>query len=248
MSRSTYRTGFVAAGLALVCGLLAAPAAVAVDEEKRVEIRKIVRCDGEDCTEEIHEGGHRHKGRHQVMMLGDGHHGGMHHLGMHGGGTFLGVQLSELTPELRRHFGVPEDAGVMVSKVLDDSPASRAGVAVGDIISAVDGGAVASGRELARRIRGYDGGAAVNLEVWRGGSVQTLPATLEAREASAMAQRRIVIECEDGDDCGYGFDTDFDCGGAEQCEVQVECHDGGCECTVNGEATDCSEIPGVPSG
>ena len=41
----------------------------------------------------------------------------------HGGGAFLGVQLSDLTAELRTHFGVPDDAGVLVGKVVDGSPA-----------------------------------------------------------------------------------------------------------------------------
>ena len=40
---------------------------------------------------------------------------------------YLGVGLTELTPELRTHFGVPEESGVMVSKVEPGSPAEKAG-------------------------------------------------------------------------------------------------------------------------
>lgn len=60
----------------------------------------------------------------------------------------LGVQLVETTPELRRHLGGNADAGVLVSKVLAGTPAERSGVAVGDLIVAVDGHAVASWTEL----------------------------------------------------------------------------------------------------
>ena len=64
-----------------------------------------------------------------------------------------------------------------------------------------------------------------------------------------MVQKRVKVRCEEGtDDCTVeigGDDIDFDCGG-DECEVRVECADEGCSCTVNGESTDCSEIPGVP--
>ena len=40
---------------------------------------------------------------------------------------YIGVQLITLTPELRRHFGVPDDRGVMVSKVIEDTPAALGG-------------------------------------------------------------------------------------------------------------------------
>jgi membrane-associated protease RseP (regulator of RpoE activity) len=51
---------------------------------------------------------------------------------------YLGVHLVRLTKELRAHFGAPENAGVMVSRVEENSPAAKAGIAVGDIIVAVD--------------------------------------------------------------------------------------------------------------
>ncbi len=60
----------------------------------------------------------------------------------------LGVQLVETTPELREHLGGSEDEGVLVSKVLAGTPAARAGIAVGDLVVAVDGESVASVDEL----------------------------------------------------------------------------------------------------
>ena len=41
---------------------------------------------------------------------------------------YLGVQLLDLTPELRVHFGVSEDSGVMISQIVEDSPAAAAGL------------------------------------------------------------------------------------------------------------------------
>ena len=40
---------------------------------------------------------------------------------------YLGVQLVEMTPDLRTHFGAPADAGVFIGKVEKDSPAAKAG-------------------------------------------------------------------------------------------------------------------------
>ena len=194
---------------------------------------------------------------HVVKMGGHGHHSQHAQHAMFGKGGFLGVQLTELTAELREHFGVPSDAGVMVSKVLDDTPAAKAGIQVGDIVSGVDGETVSSAGELAHRIRGFEDGATAVLEVWRAGKVETMSAAIEVREAPQMMAgmpgthkiHRIKVMCDDGEDCDVdidqGFDIgDFDCGGASECKVQVKCEDSGCECTVNGEASDCQEIPG----
>ncbi len=212
--------------------------------------------DGESVRRRVHR-----------VMKRLGERGARLHL-RHGGGAFLGVQLSDLTPELRTHFGVPEDAGVMVGKLVDGSPAFRAGLEVGDIVTAVDGEPVASASSLARAVRGREDGDTVVLEVWRDGRVQKISATLEERErernrrvemsrAEAGEHEARVLEvkvsCEDGEDCTVNVDnaTSFEfgaaaCGDSDECEVHVECTDGDCACTVNGEAVDCSTFPGFP--
>ena len=182
----------------------------------------------------------------------------------HGSGAFLGVQLSDLTAELRTHFGVPEDVGVMVGKVVDGSPAFRAGLEVGDIVTAVDGAAVDSASSLARAIRGHEDGDTVVLEVWRDGRMEKISAALEERgrqvamasasssAAGGQGEARVIaveVDCEDGEDCTVDIDNtnSFEfaasaCGGSGECEVNVDCDGGDCACTVNGEATDCSAL------
>ncbi len=223
---------------------------------------------------------------HDVVLIGDEHADGeagesvrrrvhrmMKQLGergsrlhpRHGGGAFLGVQLSDLTPELRTHFGVPEDAGVMVGKLVDGSPAFRAGLEIGDVVTAVYGEPVASASALARAVRGHEDGDTVVLEVWRDGQMQKISATLEERErerrvemSSAEAgehEARVIevkVACEDGEDCTVDVDNlhSFDfaasaCGDSGECEVNVDCTGGDCACTVNGEAVDCSAFPGL---
>ncbi len=71
----------------------------------------------------------------------------------HRGGGYLGVRSIEMTPELRQHFGAPKDAGVLVGTVEPESPAAKAGIQVGDILTAVDGEGVGSTRALSRSVR-----------------------------------------------------------------------------------------------
>lgn len=95
---------------------------------------------------------------------------------------YLGVGLVELTPELRTHFGVPDDAGVMVSSVEDGSPADKAGIKVGDILTSLDGKDVESSWDIRSRVRELKEGEQVPLQVWRDGKAQNVSATIAMRE------------------------------------------------------------------
>jgi membrane-associated protease RseP (regulator of RpoE activity) len=95
---------------------------------------------------------------------------------------YLGVGLVELTPELRTHFGVPDDAGVMVSSVEDGSPADKAGIKVGDILTSLDGKDIESSWDIRARVRELKEGEQVPLQVWRDGKAQNVSATIALRE------------------------------------------------------------------
>ncbi len=124
----------------------------------------------------------------RYVWVGDDDDGGHDYTffgGIHGRG-FLGVQLMSLTPELRIHFGLSEDVGVMVAKVEANSPAEQAGVRVGDVLTEVDGETVDSARTLARHVREKEEGDTVSLGVWRDGSAQTVFVTITERERSVL--------------------------------------------------------------
>jgi membrane-associated protease RseP (regulator of RpoE activity) len=112
---------------------------------------------------------------------------------------YLGVGLTELSPELRTHFGAPEESGVMVSKVEAGSPAEKAGLKVGDIISEIDGKPVRSSWDLSAKVRGYEEGQPAPLEVWRDGKVQNVTASIAVRERSEMDMGPLFVKGgEDG--------------------------------------------------
>lgn len=95
---------------------------------------------------------------------------------------FLGVQILDMTPELRRHFGAPEDIGVLVSRVDEDGPAAAAGILVGDILTKVDGEGVSGTRSLAAAIRKKKEGERVAIEALRDGSATSFTVTVEERD------------------------------------------------------------------
>jgi membrane-associated protease RseP (regulator of RpoE activity) len=103
------------------------------------------------------------------------------HVGSHRGG-YLGIHLLELTPALREHFGAPRDAGILVADVETGTPAAKAGLQVGDVVTRVDGDRVGSSRDLSRAIRGKKAGETVKIEVQRNKSARTLTATIEERK------------------------------------------------------------------
>ncbi len=66
----------------------------------------------------------------------------------------LGIYLAELTAETRQQYGLPEDAqGVLVAAVEQGSPAERAGIRPGNMISMVDQTPVASPEDLVQKVR-----------------------------------------------------------------------------------------------
>jgi len=99
---------------------------------------------------------------------------------------YIGVQLITLTPELRAHFGVPADRGVMVSKVLDDTPAAEAGLRVGDVVVTADGKAVGTAGDITQVLSAKEPGRQVRLELWRDGEPTSLAAGFAERDTMAL--------------------------------------------------------------
>ncbi len=64
----------------------------------------------------------------------------------------LGITGSDLTDQMAEFLGVPGKQGVLVMEVRADSPASRAGLKAGDVITAVDGDSIQSLQELTRQL------------------------------------------------------------------------------------------------
>lgn len=109
----------------------------------------------------------------------------------------IGVSTMELNKQLADYFGIAGGKGVLVTSVTEDSPAAKAGVKAGDVITAIDGEAVDSPGDIARAINRKKEGD-VTLTVIRNKSQQTFRVTPAEGGFSGAAGRpqvgrRIVI-------------------------------------------------------
>jgi serine protease Do len=87
---------------------------------------------------------------------------------------WLGVTIQPLTPELAKSFGLKEPKGVLVSDIVQDSPAEKAGMAAGDIIREFAGKKVDSPQELQKVVAATGPGKAVSIAVWRDKGQKTM--------------------------------------------------------------------------
>jgi len=99
----------------------------------------------------------------------------------------LGVGIEELTPQLADYFGTKD--GVLVTSVEPDTPAAKAGLKAGDVITSVNGKAVSDGGELIEAVQSADDGAEVTVGYVRDKKAATAKATLEPREKEKVERR-----------------------------------------------------------
>ncbi len=100
------------------------------------------------------------------------------------GAAMLGVEAESLGSQLAEYFGVKE--GVLVRSVLENTPAQKAGIKAGDVITKVDGMAVTSPSELSGAVRSASSKKTYTVELMRDRKPQTVTVTVdEGRIASA---------------------------------------------------------------
>ncbi|MCK5934148.1 serine protease Do [Fulvimarina manganoxydans] len=91
---------------------------------------------------------------------------------------WLGVQIGQVTEDIAEAVGLSEAEGAIVTMPDNETPASKAGIQTGDVITAVDGETVTGPRELARKIANYRPGSTVEITVWRDNASKTVDVTL----------------------------------------------------------------------
>ena len=91
---------------------------------------------------------------------------------------WIGVQIQPVTPDIADGLGLKKAAGALVSEPQPNSPAAKAGIESGDVITSVDGTAITDARELARRIGTMAPGTSVKLSLVHQGQEKTVTLTL----------------------------------------------------------------------
>jgi membrane-associated protease RseP (regulator of RpoE activity) len=105
----------------------------------------------------------------------------------------LGVNATSMTDELRDYFGAPHGSGVLVQRVSPGTPAAKAGVKVGDVITKIDGKAIEDTPDVLDALSGKKKGDGVTLGVVRG------------RRALQLSTK---LDTDPPEDDGFDFDID----------------------------------------
>ncbi|RYX97057.1 MAG: trypsin-like serine protease [Comamonadaceae bacterium] len=102
---------------------------------------------------------------------------------------WIGVEPQALTPEIAETFNIKAKSGVIITGVLQNGPAAKAGILPGDVITAVDGKSVAGVTELLTAVAGLKPGVAAPLSVLRGDDKTEIAVTPGRRPAQRAAAR-----------------------------------------------------------
>jgi len=102
----------------------------------------------------------------------------------------LGITGQDLSGQLGNYFGAPDGQGVLITNVESNSPAAKAGLAAGDVITKVDGDRVRSLGELRDLLRAKREANTVKLSVLRKGSEVSV--NVEPRRGQSPGAKRSI--------------------------------------------------------
>jgi serine protease Do len=114
---------------------------------------------------------------------------------------WIGVQIQSVTPDIADSMGLKQTAGALVSEPQKDSPAAKAGIQSGDVITKVDDAPIHDARELARKIGTMSPGSVVKLGMIRKGEDKTVTLTLGTlpNDKVAVSDQKNEREVPDSD-------------------------------------------------
>ena len=101
--------------------------------------------------------------------------------------AMLGVEAESLGAQLAVYFGVKE--GVLVRSVLDSTPAQKAGIKAGDVITKLDGMAVTTPSELSSAVRMANAKKTYSIELMRDRKPVTVSVNVEERSERPVPRR-----------------------------------------------------------
>src|SRR5690242_7964259 len=93
---------------------------------------------------------------------------------------YMGIGINDVTPENSKFFDVTDANGAVVTQVEEGSPAAKAGVKVGDVITELNGQKVSDAGQLQVEVGQKRPDATIKLHVLRDGKSVDIPVTLEA--------------------------------------------------------------------
>ena len=108
------------------------------------------------------------------------------------GSSWLGVETHEVTADKAKELKLSAERGVVLGKIVADSPAAKAGLKENDVVTEVNGQRVEGAAQFRRMIREIPAGRSIQLTVWREGRSQTVSATLGKSEERRRAMKMVA--------------------------------------------------------
>lgn len=99
-----------------------------------------------------------------------------------GGSGWLGVGVTEVNAERVKELRLPAERGVLLGKVVPDSPAAKAGLKENDVVTEINGQRVEGTEQFRRMIREIPAGRSAQVTVWRDGHSQNVNVTIGKSE------------------------------------------------------------------
>jgi serine protease Do len=103
---------------------------------------------------------------------------------------WLGVQIQAVTEDIAEGLGLEDNKGVLVAGVEPGSPAEKAGIQTGDVITGFEGETVLRLKDLTRQVAAEEPQSKVEVEVWRQGDRKTLEVVLGSSPEQTAALER----------------------------------------------------------
>jgi serine protease Do len=94
--------------------------------------------------------------------------------------AFIGIQISDVTPDNAKFFHMNKAQGALVSEVEPDAPGAKAGLRTGDVITELDGKPVNDAGQLQMTVGQKRPGETIHLQVMRDSKSENIPVKLEA--------------------------------------------------------------------
>lgn len=113
---------------------------------------------------------------------------------------WLGVHIQTVNEEIAEGLGLDDAYGALVSDIVEDSPAMRAGLQTGDVIITYDDKRIDKMRDLPRLVANTPANAEVVLGIWRNEAKRSISVTISETDESAQAQSRATPESTESED------------------------------------------------
>jgi len=91
---------------------------------------------------------------------------------------YLGIRPKDITPELQKAFGLPDQNGAFVDDIFTNTPAQKAGIKPGDVITEINGKQITDAHSLQLTVSQSTPGSSVNVKLIRNGSEKTMSVKL----------------------------------------------------------------------